>query len=427
MVNVFNELKVSLDRVNSSDLQIVINHSLAWGGAERQLINMVTGMVHDHQKNIMVVCEDLTSDPHYEFYLWQLKQKQINISEMDKSRECFSDDNSSIDKIIELFPEYIQNDIWSFYLLFKEKKPSVVHAWQDSTSIKVAVAALAAGVPHIIMCTRNIAPENFAYIQPYMKPAYQALLECETVCMINNSRAGALDYERWLGLEENTVDVVYNGFDVSRIDNVTDGDVNAYREKLGIPEMATVVGSIFRLYPEKDPILWVQTIAEVAKHNKDIYFLLVGVGPMKDEVIQEAKRLNVNEHLILPGTEKHPGLPLSLMDAFLLTSKMEGTPNVIIEAQWMRVPVVATDAGGSKEAFVDGKTGYLSPMRDPLLLSDMVISVLENKEWSNTAKESSREFIKNRFGRERMIEEFLSFYKIDENLEIQEKENEEIT
>ena len=169
---------------------------------------------------------------------------------------------------------------------------------------------------------------------------------------------------------------------------------------------------MFRFYKEKDPILWVKTAVKISKEIDDIYFLLIGVGPMFSKILSEAKKHGIDNKLILPGAEKNPALPISLMDVFLLTSKQEGTPNVIIEAQWLRVPVVATDAGGTKEAFLDGETGLLSKRRKPKDLAELVIKIINDNNWRAVAKEKSRAFVESRFGKKRMVSEMLDLYKL---------------
>lgn len=97
---------------------------------------------------------------------------------------------------------------------FKRRRPAVVHAWQDSTSIKVGIAAVIAGVPRIVLASRNLTPVNFGYYQEYMRSAYQALSEVDSIIFLNNSSAGAVDYCRWLEIPQDRFQVVRNGVDL---------------------------------------------------------------------------------------------------------------------------------------------------------------------------------------------------------------------
>ena len=69
--------------------------------------------------------------------------------------------------------------------------------------------------------------------------------------------------------------------------------------------------------------------------------------------------LGIGECFHTPGTIENTETGLSLLDVFLLTSAFEGTPNVVLEATCLGVPVVATEAGGTREAIEEGVTGHV--------------------------------------------------------------------
>src|SRR5207247_3851883 len=122
-----------------------------------------------------------------------------------------------------------------------ERRPQIVHTWLDDINIKGGVAALLAGVPKIVVGTRSLAPNNFALFQPYMREGYRVLARSPNVCLLNNSEAGARDYERWIGIPKGSFKVVRNGFDFSAWERER-FEVGAaiYRERLGIPRDALV-------------------------------------------------------------------------------------------------------------------------------------------------------------------------------------------
>ena len=115
------------------------------------------------------------------------------------------------------------------------RRPSVVHAWQDSTSIKAGIAAVIAGVPRIVLASRNATPINFTYYQDYMYPAYRALASLESIVFLNNSEAGAVDYTQWLGMPRERFVVVRNGVDLNHLKRIEETVIRDYRQSLGIP------------------------------------------------------------------------------------------------------------------------------------------------------------------------------------------------
>jgi len=101
---------------------------------------------------------------------------------------------------------------------------------------------------------------------------------------------------------------------------------------------------------------------------------------------------------------------LSLLDVFLLTSAFEGTPNVILEASCLGVPVVATDAGGTREAIEQDVTGQVVSAAHPAEIARCVIAVLADTHLTSRVKIEGPAFVEKRFGLRRMVLETLTLY-----------------
>src|SRR5262245_41404867 len=153
-------------------------------------------------------------------------------------------------------------------------------------------------------------------------------------------------------------------------------EVQTLRARLGLPPDAPVIGSIFRFYAEKRPKLWIEAAARIAALRSDCHFVVFGSGPLTHEVRAIARSHRFADRLHLPGTIEKAALGLAIMDLFLLTSELEGTPNVVLEASLMGVPVVATDAGGSRETIEEGVTGCIVAPPEPELLARRALAAL---------------------------------------------------
>ncbi|HAU29565.1 MAG TPA: hypothetical protein DCW68_05575 [Rhodospirillaceae bacterium] len=397
------------------DSILVLNSSLASGGSERQVANTLSGLHHKGFQNLSLLCRNLHDPQGSDFYLPHLEQHGIPAREI--GRAYSGEERKNLLKIIEKsgnilqrLPEHLAEQVVIYALEILNARPQIVHAWQDSTSIFAGLAAVMAGVPRIVLAGRNMTPRHFGYFQPWMRPAYQALAQHPNVVMINNSTAGARDYERWLGLPEGHIRVLFNGMNSANLIRSRHEDVMAWRRKLGVPDTARLVGSIFRFYPEKDPMLWVETAALLAKKHPESAFLILGDGPLRAQMEDAIRKHGLENRFFLPGVDKESARALSAMEAFLLTSKLEGTPNVCIEAQWLGVPVVATDAGGTADTFADGTTGFLVRDRKPGELADKLSFILSSPDWVKKASETAPAFVRGRFGMDRMIDETLEVY-----------------
>lgn len=393
---------------------LMINSALAWGGAERQLVNTMIGL-HERGRDVQLVCEALNYVPDSDFFKWRLDQRGLSADMIRKDPAAFQDklDHDLIDAALSrahALPSPFKDLIAPYILEMLARRPGIVHAWQDQTNILAGAAAIIAGVPKVILSTRNVSPRNFAYYQQHMPDSYRGLTHHPYVRIINNSKAGAADYCNWLGEGADKFDLVYNGLDFTDMKTPTQEESRAFRNRLGVAGTKKLLGSIFRLYEEKDPFLWLETAMLVGERLPDVDFVIFGAGPLRDQLLDKMDAAGMRGRLHLPGTEKNPALALSIMDAFLLTSKFEGLPNVIIEAQSQGVPVVTTRAGGSGEAILPEKTGWVVDERTSEKLAEMVCKILTDDIWRAEAAALAPEFAQSRFGFDRMIDETLAIY-----------------
>jgi len=241
--------------------------------------------------------------------------------------------------------------------------------------------------------------------------AYQELISCSDITLVNNSEAGATDYARWLGCSPSRFIVKRNGIDTSTFRCPDPLSVAALRAKLDIPEGVPVVGSVFRFYDEKRPQLWISAAAQIAAERPDVHFVIFGTGPRQAEIQSVASRAGLAARLHCPGTIENSALGVSLFDVFVLTSQFEGTPNAIIEASLLGVPVVTTDAGGTRESVREGLTGIVVPEPEPAAIAQAVLAILDDPAWPLRARHEGPTFIKERFGLARMVDETLMLYQ----------------
>jgi glycosyltransferase involved in cell wall biosynthesis len=127
---------------------------------------------------------------------------------------------------------------------------------------------------------------------------------------------------------------------------------------------------------------------------------------------EAARREGIADRVIFAGEMADPKPALAAMQVFLLASREEGLPNVVIEAQAQSVPVVTTRAGGAPEAIDPDKSGIVVDRADPAALATEVLRVLDNRAWAEAASTRARAFVAERFGEARMLDETLRQYGI---------------
>jgi glycosyltransferase involved in cell wall biosynthesis len=393
---------------------VLVCGNLAPGGAERQVTYTVKGLSSQPLESVQLICHYLTREHagRLDFYLPHIIEAGVAVRELN--RRTASSDLSRMPSAFRDVGPFIHGglltDIADLYLEFKEIKPEVVHAWLDWDNVRSGLAAALAGVPKIILSGRNINPSNFALYQPYMDPAYRVLATLPNVKIINNSRAGADDYARWIGIPPEHIKVVHNAVSFEAWKRPDSLAIKAARRKYGIADDHFVVGGVFRFNEEKRPLLWVNTAAHIAKRLPNARFILFGQGPLQQEMIQISHGHGLTDRLVLAGVTDDPLSAMTLMDVVLLTSFGEGLPNVLLEAQWAGTPVVTTDAGGAKEAIEVGCTGWVAPSNEAFDIGELIVSLHSQPNLLSRARARGPAFVRESFSVEKMISETLRVY-----------------
>jgi len=392
---------------------VLVCGNLAPGGAERQVAYTIAGLASKPAESVLLLCDHLTpGERRYDFFLPQVRAAGGNarqiVTRVNPGRRHLLPPR--LRQVASRLPSGLIADIANLYLEFIDLRPEVVHAWLDWSNIRAGIAAALAGVPRIILSGRNLNPSHFALYDIYMDPAYRALATLPNVALLNNSQAGANDYAEWIGIGPERIRVLRNGIDFSPNGRASDRQIAALRKQHGIPERAFVVGGAFRLAPEKQPLLWVETAALVRHQISDAHFIVFGQGPMKEDMEAMARSLGVADRLVLAGVTDQILSAMSMMDVFMLTSFGEGLPNVALEAQWVGTPVVATRAGGTGEAISQGITGWIVDEPTAAPLAAQVCRLYADDRLRLAVRDQGPAFVRSRFGLARMIDETWSAY-----------------
>ncbi|HEU0304874.1 MAG TPA: glycosyltransferase [Gaiellaceae bacterium] len=151
---------------------------------------------------------------------------------------------------------------------------------------------------------------------------------------------------------------------------------NAVPQGTVVPERqirsGPVVGSIGRLDWQKAYDVLIRALPELP----GVTAVIVGEGEERLRLTQLARELGVSDRLELTGWHDDARRLLGSFDVFVLSSRFEGLPLVVLEAMLAGLPVVAADVGSVSEAVVDGSTGLLVPPGDPAALARALAELL---------------------------------------------------
>jgi glycosyltransferase involved in cell wall biosynthesis len=202
---------------------------------------------------------------------------------------------------------------------------------------------------------------------------------------------------------------VRNGVDTRRFSR--DSQIReSKRQELGYSDRTVVFGTCAVFREQKRLDRWLAVARYLVDEGVDARFLLVGDGPLRDEVEDRSRELKLGDRLIMPGLQADVRPYLSAMDVFMMSSVFEGLPVALLEAMAMELPVVATKVGGIPEVVVDGENGYLVEADDIVALGEAAKNLATSPSRRMVFGEQSRTRIEAEFSVDRMVGELEAIY-----------------
>lgn len=397
---------------------LMVAGDLGRGGSERQMLAVASGLLsRGYEVSLVVLSRTGFEQPSFEHGFRNIGLVAQEASSFDIDLEggfkriAEADQAADLSRLLPAFSQ----EIIQLMTAIRTHRPQIVHAWLDHAGLSAALAATSLGTPSVVVQFGNMSPGSFSRqirLRDYFRQGFRAIARNPTAILANNSARGARDYERWLRLRPGSIRIIRNGLMTGTVRIPSNEELSTFRSAMGLPPNVPVVGTVMRFTEEKDPDLWLAAAAEIAKAVPQVCFILAGCGELLEQCKARAQAIGLDRNIVFAGAIEDVGLIYGLLDVFLLTSRVEGLPNVLIEAQAAGCPVVTTDVGGAGEALVDGTTGRLVRQRSSDSLARAVLEVLFDQTWRERVNKQGADFIANRFGFERMVDRTLEIYRM---------------
>jgi glycosyltransferase involved in cell wall biosynthesis len=213
-----------------------------------------------------------------------------------------------------------------------------------------------------------------------------------------------------LAIPPEKVTCVATGVDLGRFNLEIRGTL---RDELGLAPDVALVGMISVLRSWKGHATFLEAAAELmATIGRPIHFIIAGDGPARDEWTQFIKKEPWRNNVTLLGHRSDVPNVLASLDVLVLPSYAhEGIPQIILQAQAMARPVVATTIGGIPEVVEDGVTGLLAPPRDADALAKKIGAVLSDRDLAGRLGKAARAHIEKSYSLDAMGARLLRLYE----------------
>lgn len=210
------------------------------------------------------------------------------------------------------------------------------------------------------------------------------------------------------GIASNRISKVYNGINLKKFN--PENNSHTLRKEWNLSEAVPLIGAIGRMVREKGFEFLINAVPDVVKTVPDATFLIVGEGPLKKELEDLSKRLKIEKRIVFTGFRNDINDILAAIDVLVMPSLTEGFPMVTLEAMAMSKPIVATDIDGITEQITDGENGILVPPKDHIALSQSILKLIHDKDFSIKLGMSARDRVEQEFSVEKMVEETEKVY-----------------
>lgn len=212
-----------------------------------------------------------------------------------------------------------------------------------------------------------------------------------------------------LGVPRERVNCIPTGVNLQRFDPATQGTL---RKELGLADNVALVGMISVLRSWKGHATLLEAAAKLLADGKHkIHFVIAGEGPMRVVLPDQIAQAGLKDHVTLPGHRADVPEMLASLDVLVLPSYAhEGIPQIILQAQAMARPVVATTIGGIPEVVEDGVTGLLVEPRDADALAANIAAILDDPALAKRLSQAGRAQIESKYSLDAMGEKLLELY-----------------
>jgi glycosyltransferase involved in cell wall biosynthesis len=337
----------------------------AGGGVGRHAIDLVSALGEDSRFEVHLIHSAERMDERYRLGMGSFGNS-VRVQEITMTRA--------------IQPGRDLRSLLAIYWYLRQHGPfAAVHVHSSKAGAIGAVAARLAGVPEVVFTPHAFYSMGLGGTK---KKLYQFIEKCcATLCHhLVAVSAQERDYivRHRLATPKKIV-VIPNGIPVNTDDqpDIQQSSRLRLRQQLEIGPETRLIGSIGRLTTQKDPLAFVELVARRASRydaNAECY-LMAGDGDLEPEVLRAIERAGLGDRLRFLGFRSDVDELMAALDIYVLHSRYEGMPYIVLEAMDHGLPIVSTRVAGVTEPLADG--GILVEVGDVAALDRAVEKLVD--------------------------------------------------
>lgn len=300
--------------------------------------------------------------------------------------------------------------------ILKEIQPDIVHTHASKAGLLGRMAAFSLRIPVVVHTFHGHVFHSYfgKFKTTFFKQIERYLAKKSTgiIAISALQKHELADVHKIVNQEK--IKVIPLGFDLQKFQEgrIEKREVVRAQYKLSDDEVAiTIIG---RLAPIKDHDYFLNVIEEVLKQTpQEIKVFIVGDGSEKNHIEDRVNKLNeaYPNRIMMTSWILDIATFIQGMDIVCLTSKNEGTPVSLIEAQAAGVPVISTDVGGVRDAMEDGKSGFVVKRENIETYIKNLRLLIEDDKLREKISIFGQKNATEKFGYQRLVLEMEDYYK----------------
>lgn len=281
---------------------------------------------------------------------------------------------------------------------FRHLTPDVVHCHLYSATRIGGMAAKIAGVPNVI---------ETIHLEEVWRRGLKKWFFCSMDAIIGRlfvdkyiavSSAVSRFYQKNKWVPDNKISVIHN----------TTEDIN--EDVKSKKYFSFRIGFLGRLVYQKGIDILIQAINILKEDNIECHLYIGGTGPLKSDLEMQVQRLGIEDNVTFLGNVSDKNKFFNNIDIFVLPSRFEGFPLVLLEAGLYNMPVVATRVSGNPEIIYHEESGILVQSENPKELAT-AIKTYKNSNIRDTYSAKLKQLVETEFSKSAYTKRMDTFYQ----------------
>ncbi|MBL4780850.1 MAG: glycosyltransferase family 4 protein [Porticoccaceae bacterium] len=307
----------------------------------------------------------------------------------------------------------MQDRVKTLVSIINEKQIDLVHT-NSNLRFEGALAARLAGIPHLYLAHIEFQPDMPIFQRlPLSLASYAQLMGelSDHVVAVSESVASTLSSH----IPTQKLQVIHNGLELQTFDQALSKQSNNFRAELGIEDSDILIAAVGRIAPDKGFDYLLDAARQVLSNTSgNIHFIVVGSEENQAhaaELKQKITDYDLNKHFHFLGFRDDVPDILATSDVFVLSSRKEGHPYVMLEAMASKCAIVACNCAGVEETIDEGETGFIVPIGDSDAIARQLRLLIEDASLRTKLAGAARNKIVSSFTADKTANSLIKAYE----------------